>query len=90
MSRPHTASDLEADLTRPELGGTSKSTHGGARAGAGRHKTVAKGIRRTVYLDQRHVDLIAREPGKTFSEALRNLLDRSKRDQIVKAGHPRD
>jgi hypothetical protein len=53
-------------------------THGGRRAGAGRPKTVAKGIRRTVYLDQRHIDMIARQPGKTFSEALRNLLDSPK------------
>jgi hypothetical protein len=49
--------------------------HGGARAGAGRPKSLPNAIRRTVYLEQRHVDLIARQPGKTFSEALRHLLD---------------
>lgn len=61
-------------LTRP-LGDSKTVTHGGARAGAGRPKSLPNAIRRTVYLEQRHVDLISHQPGKTFSEALRHLLD---------------
>jgi hypothetical protein len=51
--------------------------HGGRREGAGRKKSVDAPVRRTVYLDQRHVDLITRhqQPGATFSMALRALLD---------------
>jgi hypothetical protein len=71
MSRPHTASDHEADLTRPELGGKKKSTrvspgklnsvpatHGGRRAGAGRPPSLESPVRQTIYLSQRHVALL--------------------------------
>jgi len=64
------------------------TTHGGKRTGAGRPKQVDAPIRRTVYLDQRHIDLIERcqtlhtyrlgEPvveHLTFSQALRTVLD---------------
>lgn len=69
--------------------------HGGRRAGAGRPKTVDAPVRRTVYLAQRHVDLINcyQKPGATFSEALRTLLDAStlralKATSTVAAGTP--
>lgn len=56
--------------------------HGGRREGAGRPKTVDAPVRRTVYLAQRHVDLINRylRPGATFSEALRTLLDELRKE----------
>jgi hypothetical protein len=55
------------------------ATHGGRRAGAGRPQSVVKPIRRTVYLDQRHVEMVTRhqKPGSTFSEALRHLIESS-------------
>ena len=59
--------------------GKLKSTHGGKRPGAGRPKEVDAPIRRTVYLDQWHVDRIVeiqRDKGlPTFSEALRAIIE---------------
>jgi hypothetical protein len=53
------------------------TTHGGRREGAGRKPSIDAPVRRTVYLAQRHVDLIThrQQPGTTFSMALRALLD---------------
>jgi hypothetical protein len=49
------------------------------KPGAGRPKLVDHFARRTVYLDQQHVDLVNRhrqfKSGGSFSEALRAILD---------------
>lgn len=53
-------------------------THGGKRTGAGRPKSVDHPSRQTVYLDQRHMHLIANWQDVnncTFSAALRQILD---------------
>ena len=71
-------------------------THGGKRSGAGRPKQVDKPIRRTVYLDQRHIELIERCQERhmwrlgeailshqTFSQALRGVLDEALEKSLV-------
>lgn len=66
-------------LTRAP-GDKPKSTYGGRRAGAGRRASVSQPVRRTVYLEQRHIDQL-REWGKsqhrlgTLSQLLRDLID---------------
>ncbi len=56
-------------------------THGGKRPNAGRPKQVEHFARRTVYIDQQHVDMIESHrlamitPRTTFSQALRAMLD---------------
>ena len=57
---------------------TQTQTHGGKRSGAGRPKQVDAPIRRTVYLDQKHITTIAMWQYVnrcTFSEALRQIID---------------
>ena len=58
---------------------TTKSTHGGKRPGAGRPKEVEAPIRRTVYLEQDHVEFIEavriKAGCETFSQALRGIIE---------------
>lgn len=65
---------------RPHVSISQKpKTHGGKRTGAGRPKQVDAPIRRTVYLDQRHIDFIegvrTRSGAGTFSQALRGIIE---------------
>jgi hypothetical protein len=59
--------------------GKPKSTHGGKRPGAGPPTLVDQPVRRTVYLDQWHIQFVeayAEAQGfPTFSAALRELLE---------------
>jgi hypothetical protein len=71
---------MAAVLTRPP--GDTKSTHGGRREGAGRPPIPNALMRRTVYLEQKHLTTIALWQYVnrcSFGEAVRQMIDELER-----------